>query len=80
MCSRHRSLADGEATVPSRLDGTVAARLRYRLDGMVASAYLNGFFIGYPSLVNSICTDNSNVLATLYPSLVTMSDTALIYR
>ena len=27
------------ATVPSRLDGTVAARLRYHLDGTVASAY-----------------------------------------
>jgi len=25
-------------TVPSRLDGTIAARLRYRLDGTVASA------------------------------------------
>ena len=27
------------ATVPSSLDGTVAARLRYRLDGMVASVF-----------------------------------------
>ena len=26
-------------TAPSRLDGTIAARLRYRLDGTVASAY-----------------------------------------
>ena len=49
----HRSASP--ATVPSSLDCTVAARLRYRLDGTVASAFSVGGDISN-SQVNSMVT------------------------